>query len=335
MRKAIVVGTGSMGSYWCRTLRDCDDVEVVACVDRNLSSAEKAVDEHGFNALATDDLDKALREWPADFVVDVTPPDCHLEVSVKAMQTGLHVIGEKPMSDSMESARKMVAASEKTGKLYMVSQSRRYDARIVAYREAIRQLIDLGILKSDFFIGAHFTGFRLEMSSPLILDMAIHTFDAARFLTERDAVSVYCEAYNPSWSWMQSGSSANALFEMESGLRYIYCGSWVADGKPTSWESEWRAQGANGSARWDGTEAPELDLVDGTEGFILKHNTTTFEPAANFASSIHGALLDFLHALDTGATPNGECHDNIKSLAMVFAAQESANSGHRVKLDEI
>ena len=40
----------------------------------------------------------------------------------------------------------------------------------------------------------------------------------------------------------------------------------------------------------------------------------------------------FLHALETGATPMGECHDNIKSLAMVFAAIESARTGRRVSI---
>lgn len=335
MKRAIIVGTGSMGSFWCRTFRDSKAAEVVACVDTNLASAEKAVEDHGFQALATDDLGRAIREAQADFVVDVTPSAYHCEVTIRALEAGLHVLGEKPMADSMEEARRMVAASEKAGKLYMVSQSRRYDARIVAYRDAVRRLQNPGILKSDFFIGAHFTGYRLEMASPLILDMAIHTFDAARFVSERDAVSVYCEAYNPSWSWMKSGSSANALFEMEGGLRYTYCGSWVADGKPTSWESEWRAQGSNGSARWNGDDAPLLDVVSGGSGLIPDAETTVVEPPREFVGGIHGALLDFLDALETGKTPNGECHDNIKSLAMVFAALESAETGKRVWLRDI
>jgi len=37
----------------------------------------------------------------------------------------------------------------------------------------------------------------------------------------------------------------------------------------------------------------------------------------------------------SGITPNGECHDNIKSLAMVFAVVESSKAGRRVKLSEI
>lgn len=331
MGKAIIVGTGNAGSWWCKTLAANKDVEVVACVDKDLDSATKAAEENGFHALVTDDYEKAIGEAPADFLVDVTPPSLHCDLTVKALQAGLHVLGEKPMAMSMAEARKMIAASEQAGRLYMVSQSRRYDKRIIAYREGVRQLKDLGILKSDFFMGAHFGGFRLEMSSPLLLDMGIHTFDAARFVTERDAVSVYCELYNPTWSWMKSGSSADALFEMEGGLRYTYCGSWAADGKPTSWEAEWRAHGANGSARWDGYDGLFLDLVD--EEF--KATTTDLVPPTDFVDGITGALQEFLCALDTGVKPNGECHDNLKSLAMVFAAEESSRLGRRVKLSEI
>ena len=46
-------------------------------------------------------------------------------------------------------------------------------------------------------------------------------------------------------------------------------------------------------------------------------------------------LDEFLQALKTGAVPNGECHDNIVSLAMVFAAIQSSREGRKVRLDEV
>ena len=120
-------------------------------------------------------------------MVDVTIPEAHHDVTIQALGLGIPVLGEKPMAASMAQAREMVAASEKAGKLYMVSQSRRYDGRIHAYRKLIAENLGaLGILNSDFYIGAHFGGFRDEMDSPLILDMAIHTFDAARYLCDSD-----------------------------------------------------------------------------------------------------------------------------------------------------
>ena len=48
-----------------------------------------------------------------------------------------------------------------------------------------------------------------------------------------------------------------------------------------------------------------------------------------------GALAAFVHALRTGVPPEGEISDNVKTLAMVFAAIESAASGRRVLLADM
>src|ERR671925_351900 len=142
----------------------------------------------------------------------------------------------------------MVEASERAGKLYMVSQSRRYNAQLQALRRLIVEQVEaLGILNADFYIGPHFGGFREAMDSPLILDMAIHTFDAARYLSGADPLAVYCEEFNLPWSWYRGAASATAIFEMSDGLRFTYRGSWCAEGRITSWESEWRAVGPNGT----------------------------------------------------------------------------------------
>ena len=324
-----------MGKAWGRNLVAHDDVDIVGWVDVRPDAAAQAVEEFKLSGVwIGDDLSKAIAETKPDFVVDVTIPEAHHDVTVTALAAGIPVIGEKPMADTMERARAMVAASEKAGKLYMVSQSRRYDARIHAYRKLIvDQIGELGILNSDFYIGAHFGGFRDEMSSVLLLDMAIHTLDAARYISGADPVSVYCEEFNPSWSWYKGAASATALFEMTGGLRYTYRGSWCAEGKDTSWEADWRAVGGKGTALWDGHGAPVAGVVTGTEGFIRASETKTSEPEKEFAGGIAGSLRDFLNALETGATPMGECHDNIKSLAMVFAAIESSATGKRVKVE--
>jgi len=228
----------------------------------------------------------------------------------------------------------MVAASERAGVLYMVSQSRRYDARLHAMRRlVVEQIGELGILNSDFYIGAHFGGFRDEMPSPLVLDMAIHTFDAARYLSGADPLAVYCEEFNPPWSWYRGAACATAIFEMSGGLRYTYRGSWCAEGRRTSWEAEWRAVGPHGSATWDGQAAPIAEVVTGSDGFHAATEIRVAEVSADAPSGIAGSLRDFIDALKTGATPMGECHDNIRSLAMVFGAIESAATGQRVTIE--
>jgi predicted dehydrogenase len=331
---AVLVGAGSMGRAWARNLLECADVRLAGWVDiRPEALAEAAAELTIQDVHLGTDLAAVVRQAKPDFVVDVSVPEAHRQVTVAALALGLPVLGEKPMADSMEAARDMVAAAERSGRLYMVSQSRRYNAGLRALRQLIAdQLGPLGILNSDFYLGPHFGGFRDQMASPLILDMAIHTLDAARYLSSADPVAVYCEEFNPPWSWYRGNSCATAIFEMTGGLRYTYRGSWCADGRPTSWESEWRAVGRHGTATWDGEKAPEAALVTAREGFL-----SPTEPVQAVrkeqSEGIAGSLRDFLRALETGDTPMGECHDNIKSLAMVFAAMRSAATGTRMPVE--
>ena len=335
--KALLVGAGGMGQNWGRNLKAHPDVEIVGWVDVKPGAAASAADMLELSAAHTgEDLGRALAEVRPDFVVDVTIPEAHHGVTRQALVAGVPVLGEKPMASSMAEAREMVAASEKSGKLYMVSQSRRYDASLHALRQlVVEQTGPLGILNTDFYIGAHFGGFRDEMASVLLLDMAIHTFDAARYVSEADPVSVYCEEFNPQWSWYRGASSATALFEMTGGLRYTYRGSWSSEGRDTSWEADWRCVGPRGTAVWDGSGAspPSAGVVRGTEGFIRESDAVEGVVRHDAPGGIAGSLQEFLSALQTGGSPMGECHDNIKSLAMVFAAIESSATGRRVTVE--
>lgn len=331
--KAVIAGAGGMGRAWGRNLLELGKVEVVGWVDPRAGAVDEAKAETKWpNAQGFTDIEKAILATKPDFVVDVTPPEAHQAITLASLGLGVPVLGEKPMAHSMEAAREMVLASKNSGKLYMVSQSRRYDARIVAFRELLSKIGPVGILNVDFYIGAHFGGFRDAMESPLIVDMAIHTFDQARLLSGTDPVAVYCEEFNPSWSWYAGDVCATALFEMSGGLRYTYRGSWCSEGLNTSWEGDWRAVGQHGTARWDGHGSIEAEIVRGGEGFIRAGEIVQGAPASGVHGGISGSIREFIHALETGSTPQGECRDNIKSFAMVMAAVESSRTGKRVAI---
>ena len=140
----------------------------------------------------------------------------------------------------------------------MVSQSRRWDAKhaTVAKTTADGAAGKLTTLNCDFFLGAHFGGFRAEMDSPLILDMSIHHFDLARMFCRHSALSVYAEEFNPAGSWYKGDVAGNCLFEMAGGIRFAYRGSWCAEGIPTSWNGDWRIIGDKGTLLYAGDKDP-------------------------------------------------------------------------------
>jgi predicted dehydrogenase len=205
----------------------------------------------------------------------------------------------------------------------MISQSRRYYASLERYREAIAEIGGAGVLTTEFFRGPHFGGFREEMAHPLLVDMAVHAFDAARYLLGADPVSVWCEAWNPSWSWFDGDAAACSVFRFDDGTRYQYTGSWVAGGLETSWNGVWRASGPDGTATWDG------------EHRVRSSARGDADLAPGAAEEIAGALAEFVSAVRSGEEPSGAIGRNIRSLAMVEAAVESAETGRRVEIADL
>ena len=327
--KVVQVGAGAMGGSWISMVAESPDVELVGLVDLDLDAARNRLAEHGHPdvAVGTDAVALA-RETGARAVLDITVPGAHHPVTTAALFAGLPVLGEKPCAATLAQSLSLVAAAEVTGELFMVSQSRRWNPQLWAYRDLLRGLGAVGLLQTDFYKAPHFGGFRDEMAHPLLVDMAIHQFDMARFLLGTEPVSVSCETWNPSWSWYAGDASATAVFEFTGGARYVFNGSWCAPGAETSWNGSWRGGAEKGSALWDGDHEPTVDVAD--EGAAVPETGARLPH-----DGIAGALAVFVDALRSGTTPQSEVHENVLSLAMVEAAVESAASGARVALDDV
>ncbi|MBI3986415.1 MAG: Gfo/Idh/MocA family oxidoreductase [Lentisphaerae bacterium] len=332
----VVVGAGGISQVWFKALVQ-ESVAVKAVVDLQVEAARRRIQEFNLEAEPSDNLKAMLKKHRPDFVLDLTVPEAHAAVTCAALRMGCHVIGEKPMASDMTAARRMVKLAEKTGRLYMVSQSRRREARNEALRSAAASgaIGRLTTVNCDFYIGAHFGGFRDTMASPLILDMAIHHFDLARFFSGADPVAVYAREFNPRGSWYRGDVAATCVFEMSDGLVFTYRGSWCAEGCPTSWNGDWRLIGDKGTLICERDQPPRGQGVNGTEGFIrpLKDLDIPVPPLP--AEGYHAGLREMLEFLKTGQKPQTECHDNIRSLAMVFAAIESSRKGRRVPVRSI
>ena len=323
--RLLQVGAGGMGRAWLRAIRANPDVVLVGLVDLDLDAARAAADEHGYGdvpvAAAIDELADA-----ADAVIDVTVPVAHPKVSVDALLRGLPVLCEKPLAETVRECLAMVAASEVSGKLLMVSQSRRYFRAGTAFGRQIAELGRIGSLSCEFFKAPHFSGFRERMAEPLLVDMAIHQFDLSRKLIGSEPVSVYCESYNPDWSWFDGNAAANAVFSFADGTRFSFTGSWCAPGLETSWNGRWRASASGGTATWDGDGLPVAERASGEP-----------LPAAvlDDPEEIAGSLVEFVAAVRESTIPQSEVHSNVVSVAMVEAAVRSASLGTPVRIADV
>ncbi|HTJ59517.1 MAG TPA: Gfo/Idh/MocA family oxidoreductase [Devosiaceae bacterium] len=339
--RAVLAGCGAMSRGWLKAIAEtpalASEITVVGLVDINEDTARARAAEFGLaHAQIGTDIEAALTSLKPDLLFDVVVPTARHDLVATGLRHGCHVLTEKPMAASMDEARDLVALAAQAGRVHAVVQNRRFISGVRRIQRLIESgaLGELTSLNCDFFVGAHFGGFRDEMEHVLLLDMAIHTLDAARFMAGKAPVSVYCLETNPRGSWYAHGAAANALFEFADSVVFNYRGSWCAEGANTSWESAWRIVGTRGTLLWDGHDGFEAKTVTGETGFFRDLAPLDVPPPADEAQT-HGhasVIADFIGALKTGRAPETVGSDNIKSLAMVFAAIESARTRSRVEI---
>jgi predicted dehydrogenase len=339
MLTAVLVGCGRMSRAWLDAVRKLEGLQLVGLVDIDVAQAEKRAREHGLtNAAVGGDLAAILSAAKPDIVFDVAVPQARRQVVETAFAHDCHVLTEKPMAIDRDDARAILLAANRSGRLHAVVQNRRYLAAV----RRIKRFLDSGALgrptsiHCDFFIAPHFGGFREAIDNVLLVDMAIHTFDVARYVIGGTPKTVFCTEWEPVNSWYKAGSSAVATFQMEGGTIFNYRGSWCAAGLNTSWESSWRIVCERGALTWDGFDRLMAERTTGQREGLFDLTEMVEVPPLDPRDRIgghFGIIEDFVDAIRTGGEPETRGSDNIKSLAMVFAAIESAGSGHRVAVE--
>ena len=331
--QAILVGCGSMSSEWIRSAKELG-VQITSLVDVNPESARKQAAAFQLEALIFHNLSEAIERSPAQLLFDCTIPAAHVSVDLEGLSHGLHVLEEKPLAPNLASAKLLIELAQKNALAHVVVQNRRFHTGI----RKIRRLLDLGFIGEltgvniDFFVPAHFGGFREKMDHVLLTDMAIHPFDAVRFLTRANAQTVYCDEWNPKGSWWQHGAAANAIFQMDDGIRFSFRGSWCAEGLRTSWDGVWRIIGTKGTIVWDGLDDVRGEYVKVAEGFFYEQQPldVEVEPDPVETRGHFSVMAQFLRQVLEGIPAETRSADNIQSLAMVLAAIESSDAGQMV-----
>ncbi|MFD4007445.1 Gfo/Idh/MocA family protein [Brachybacterium paraconglomeratum] len=335
--RVIVVGAGSMGSWWAREIVASGVAELVGVADLVEGAPQRVIDQSGAAdpaavAVGADGVDLAL-ELGADLIVNPTVPVAHHPITVKALHAGIPVIGEKPVTETLPEAISLLAHAELTGVPFMVSQSRRFFRQVRQLRSFVAAHGPTVMTSAFFSLFTEMDGFRRTQDHPLLRDMGIHAFDTARYILDADPVAVTARGTRPEWSVYHHDATVSATFEMSDGSLFAYHGTWNARGLPTWWNSEWRIGAQHGSATWDGTGTPVVGTEDEEETARLQaaiDAETAPEP-----DQIAASLVECVSALREGRTPMCEIHENVLSFAMVEAAVTAVERGERVEIDEL
>lgn len=166
-----VVGAGALGQHHARTYASMPDAELVGVVDTLPGRAEEIAGPLG--TIAFTEYQSLFGK--VDAVSIATPTTTHAAIGQEFLNEGVDVLVEKPISNSIEAAERLVAAADRNQRILQVGHLERFNP---AVRE-LRKVVD-----NPRFFEAH----RLGLFSPrsldidVILDLMIHDLDIISML---------------------------------------------------------------------------------------------------------------------------------------------------------
>jgi predicted dehydrogenase len=264
-------------------------------------------------------------------VVDTSPPRFREQHAQLAFAAGCHLFVAKPLAETMEAARHMVAAAAAAGRQLGVGQQQRY----YPVAQTLAQLVREGAIGRPIAVYLDFYERRLwqdrmtQVPSPLFVESSIHHFDLLRFVLDRLPQRVCAIGWTPSWTGAV-GETAGAAWLEFGDVRALYRGSRSGrsdlDGTlKTGWQGPWVIEGSDGVLRGDDRS-----------GLFL--NGSCVLPAAQAApAGVHrdarrASLDHFQQAIARGEPFAISGADNIWTLAAAYGAWQSARERRWVEL---
>jgi predicted dehydrogenase len=339
--RIVQVGMGGWGLMWGRVVQRAADVELAACVDLAPAALEAAREKLGVPAeRCFPTAEAAFAAVEADAVLITTALAGHVPAAMAALAAGKHVLLEKPFAPSISEARQVVDAAAERDLVLMISQNYRFFPAVRTVAALVREgtLGPVGAVSIDFRRYANAAAVEgnrhYTLRQPLLLDMAIHHFDLMRMVLGQRPQQVICYAWNPPWSKFAEPAAATAVVTFDQGAVVSYRGSWVSPAPRTLWAGEWRMECGRGEIFWtsrDDAGAGSDRVTVRRLGKPARRVDLPTLPAVDQA----GSLAAFAQAVRSRQEPESSGRDNLGSLALTYAAIESAVSGLPVLVPQI
>jgi len=196
-KRVLVVGLGSIGRRHARLLAERGDLVVEWC-DVSRKMLELAVAELGNPARVFNDFPEAIASVP-DYVVIATPQTLHCEQALAALDAGIPVLCEKPLSDSLSDARRIVERVRSTGGVLAVGFQSHFSDGHLRLRELVRTGVLGQIRHFHCRVGTYITlqnstsRYQSGMLGALIQDYS-HQPDLAHWILETLPSTVHAHA---------------------------------------------------------------------------------------------------------------------------------------------
>lgn len=335
--RGALIGCGFFAINHLHGWRDARGAEIVAICDTDPARLAAAGDQFGIVQRYADAAEMLRREKP-DFVDIATTAPSHRALVELAARHGVPAIVQKPFATNLADARAMVAACAAAGIPLMVHENFRWQSPMLAVKDVLRS----GEIGEVFwgrvsFRSAYdvFSGqpYLAEGERFIVEDLGIHALDLARFFFgDAQSVSARMTRVNPR---IRGEDVATMLLDHGGGVASVVDCSYA-----TLLEDELFPQtlleidGSKGTLRL----GPGYGLTVTTPGGTRRASVAppllpwASRPWHNIQESVALIEQHWVDSLAAGREPDTSGRDNLRTLALVEAAYESAKSGQTVAL---
>jgi UDP-N-acetylglucosamine 3-dehydrogenase len=328
-----VIGCGSIAQH--RHLPEYkmnEQVELVAVCDIDEERANSIARQYGTKAYTN--YEELLASGTVEAVSVCTPNYLHAPISVAALNSGVHVLCEKPMATSEEEAKAMIEAAKVNEKKLMIGHNQRF----VASHQKARQLIESGDIgkiysfrtafghggpqqwsvdgtnswffkKDEAFIGA-------------MGDLGVHKTDMLRYILGEEIVEVGAFVESNAKDYSNVDDNAVCVLKTESGIIGTLAASWAYNGKE---DNSTIVYGEKGILRLE--DDPTYSLVaQYATGEVVDYELGKIQSNDEGGQSNSHVIEQFVDAIieDKASPVPGE--EGLKSLAVILAALKSSQT---------
>ncbi|MCP3739630.1 Gfo/Idh/MocA family protein [Rossellomorea sp. BNER] len=307
-----IIGTGSISDMHFKSYQNNPNSEVFGVYDYSKQRALEKANEYGVNKVYHT-LEEVLNDDKVDAVSICTWNNTHADITIKALNSGKHVLVEKPLSKNVEEALRIEEAVGKSNKKLQVGFVRRFGTNT----KVLKSFIDKGKLGEIYYAkasclrrlgnpGGWFADKERSGGGPLI-DLGVHVIDVCWYLMGRPKVkSISANTYHhlgnraniENLSFYKAADYdkeknnvedlANALITFENGASLFVDVSFTLHTKKD--ELQIKLHGTKGGAELE----PELTIISEENDTIVNIHPQIDHVSFDFANAFQNEIDSFV-----------------------------------------
>lgn len=330
-----VVGYGYWGSKHVRVLHGIPDVQVVV-IDGFEERRREAL-----RAFPRCETAESLTEVveTLDGVIIATPPLSHYDLAVEAMDHGVHVLVEKPLTADVGQANDLIARAAERDLVLMVGHTFEFNAGI----RKLRDIIDSGELGEMLYIDTARLNLGLyQQDVNVIWDLAPHDISIVNYLLRSAPVEVIANAQAHRGGPHEDVAILQLRYENPDVTAYVRV-SWLDPRKVRRVTIVGdRKMVVNNDLDEERIRIYDMGVEPGVGEFSQMHKHPleyrygdVVSPHVPFEEPLSVEDDHFIQCIRTGDRPTADGESGLKVVEVIAAAQLAVKEGRPVKLAEI